>query len=333
MEPREQSLENRARDERVSDARIGRLLVSVLVVTALAACSSTTASGTQTPVISSAASAAPATTPAPTSAAAVATLTGCPAATSLSNLAVVARLSGGPDDAVSTPAGDVWVSEHDAGRLIHLSASGAVLQTVTDANGPEGLIALTGGQLLVAQQNPDRIDRFDPARGTFTPWLQLESAPAGQGVDSIHADGASVLVPDSSGGRLLVVALLPDLGAGAQRVIATGLGRPVDAVALGDGSYAVAVENVPGIDRVSANGAVTPLTHTTSVDDLVVLHGLVYATQLVAYDVIAVNPATGEQRVLVTGAPDPQGLTADPSGRLLLADEVRGVLAAVTSCG
>jgi streptogramin lyase len=258
-------------------------------------------------------------------------LSGCPAARPLSSLTPLATLAGGADDTVATPQGDIWVSEHDGGEVVELDPQGTVLRSFADPEGPEGIEPLPDGKLLVAQQAPDRIDLLDPATSRFSTWLQLEPAAAGTGIDGLGVDGTTLLVPDSAGGRLLRVPLDGD-AAGPPVVVATGLGRPVSAWPL-QGGYVVAVENTPGLVRLSAAGAHTPLVHEQSDDDVVERDGIVYATNLAADRLEAIDPATGAERVLVSASPDPQGLAIAPGGMLLLVDEERNVLAALPSCG
>jgi outer membrane protein assembly factor BamB len=247
----------------------------------------------------------------------------------LSSLPVLAHLSGGPDDAATVGDGSVWISEHDGGHLVHLDAAGTVVQTLVDPLGPEGIVVLPDGTLLVAQQVPNRIDHLDARRGIFAPWLPLGPAPSGAGIDGIGLAGTSVVVPDSHAGRLLTVALTANDGVGAVTVIATGLGRPVDAAAIGDGAYAVTVENQPGLVRVSA-GASGAVVHEASLDDVVVEGGVAYVTDLTGR-VLAVDLADGSSRVLVSAAPDAQGLTVFGTG-LLVVDETADVAAVVPSC-
>jgi len=244
---------------------------------------------------------------------------------------VLAHLGGGPDDAATASDGTVWISAHDAGRLVHLDSGGAVLQTIDDAMGPEGIVVLPDGALLVAQQVPNRIDRLDVAHGTFTPWLSLGPAPSGEGIDGIALDGTTVLVPDSHAGRLLSVAIRANGAAGTITVVATGLGRPVDAAALAHGAYAVTVENQPGLLRVTAASS-SALLRAASLDDVVVDSGVAYVTDLIGHQVLAVDIASGASRVLVSAAPDAQGLATFGTG-LVVVDETAGVAATVPRCG
>ncbi len=266
---------------------------------------------------------------------ALVSLNGCPAAAGMSTLPVLARVSGDPDDVVVTPSGALWLSDRDGGRLIELSAAGDVLRTIADANGPEGIVVLADGKLLVAQQVPNRLDLVDPATSAFSPWLQLGSTSSPtQGVDGLGARGATVLIPDSARGRLLTVLAGAGDVAGTPVVAATSLGRPVGAVDGGAGGVLVALENTPGLVRVSlATGRVTAVAQFASLDDVVVRNGIVYAADLADQSLVAVNPADGAFRSLVTNAPAPQGLALLPDARLLLVDSTTRALVTISSCG
>jgi DNA-binding beta-propeller fold protein YncE len=270
---------------------------------------------------------------APTSSPAVATLDTCPAPQALDAMHPLSRLGGGPDDAVATLQGDIWISLHDSGRIVELGSGGQMLRSIPDPEGPEGIEALAGGRLLVAQQDPDRVDLLDPQTGAFTTWLQLEPAAAGEGIDGLGIDGDALLVPDSAGGRLLLVPIAPDDAAGSPQALAAGLGRPVSAWPMGGGRYAVAVENAPGLIEVSGAGIRADLVHQTSLDDVVERDGILYATDLAGNRLEAIDPRSGVVRVLVSGAPDPQGLTITATGTLVLVDEDAGLVETVPSCG
>lgn len=237
------------------------------------------------------------------------------------------------DDVAVTPAGDIWLSDNTGGQLLELRRNGSVITTVSDPQAPEGIVVLPDGKLLVAQQTPDRIDLFDTATRTFTTWLQLQEPSGATGVDGIGINGSTVLVPDSARGQLLLVPLQAADAAGAPRVAATGLGRPVDAAAYGN-AYLVAVENEPGLYRVDSSGAhaITGV-RMPSLDDIVVRHGLVYVTDLADASLIAIDPTSGATRVLVSGVSSPQGLALLSDGSLLLVDSTTLTLAEVPSCG
>ena len=215
--------------------------------------------------------------------------------------------------------------------ILHLDAGLHTLRTVTDRSGPEGIIVLGDGTLLVAEQNANRVARFNPATGVFTTFFALTNRSANAGVDGLGIDTASgrLLVPDSPNGTLLAV----PLSGGSSTVLAHGLGRPVAAWAESDGSVLVALENAPGIVRVDTAGRVTSIGHLNDLDEVIDHNGLLYVADLRGGTFRAVDPRTGADRVLVTGSPQPQGLTLRPDGSFLLADSTQAVLATVPSCG
>ena len=317
----------------MSSARSGHAVkrLGALVVLSVLAAACSPAAGSPSPS-PSVATAPPTLTP---TASASASLNACPATAALSTLPVLARVSGDPDDVAVTPSGSLWISDRDGGRLLELSASGDVLLTIADPNGPEGIVVLADGKLIVAEQVPNRLDLVDPATRTTSPWLQLgpTSSPT-QGVDGIGARGTAVLVPDSARGRFLTVLVGAGDAAGIPTLVATGLGRPVGAADGGAGSALLVLENPPGLVRVTlATGSVAAVAQFASLDDVVVQHGIVYAANLADHSLVAVDPAGGASRTLVSNAPAPQGLAISPDGRLLLVDSTTRVLVTLSSCG
>lgn len=235
------------------------------------------------------------------------------------------------DDVALAPDGTVWVASETGNVILHADASLHTLRTVTDRSGPEGIIVLGDGTLLVAEQNANRVVRFNPSTGSFTTFFTLTNRTANAGVDGLGIDPANarLLVPDSPNGTLIGV----PLNGGSGTVLARGLGRPVAAWADQDGSVLVALENAPGIVRVDAAGHVTSIGHLDDLDEVIDHNGLLYVADLRGGTLRAVDPRTGADRVLVTATPQPQGLALRPDGSFLLADSTRAEIATVPSCG
>lgn len=330
-------------------ALIRGCLVAALGLGLLASCSSgssstsggvvntasTTSAGTATTTATAGPTAAPTVAPATPSASptvAPATLAGCPATVPLASLTPSTRFGTGvdADDLVATAAGHVWVSAVNARLLIELDSAFHTLRTVSAPGGPEGIVVLADGTMLVAEQVGNRVDRFDPATATFTPFLTLVNHTGTDGVDGIALDSTRrrVLVPDSPNGTLLSV----PLAGGAPTVLATGLGRPVAAWPEADGSVDVAMENAPGIVRIAPSGARTPIGHLSDLDEVLGLGGLLYVADLAGGTLRAVDPLTGQDRVLVDHSPQPQGLAFGPAGSLLLTDSTARTIAVVAPC-
>jgi sugar lactone lactonase YvrE len=275
-------------------------------------------------------SATPAATP--TATPTLATLAECPSQpVDFATLPVLHR-GGTPDDLWSDGAGGIWVSDTTAGTVYHLGAAGGVDHTFSGFSSPEGVVLLSDGSLLVAEQGRNRVVTVHPD-GSRTVFATLPPPPAGaEGVDGIGWDaaGGQALIPDSPHGTMLIAA-----ASGAAQQVASGLGRPVGAAIGPDGSLLVTAENAAprGLLRIGSGGTVTHVGNLRQLDDIVVLHGLVYVTDLAAGSVHAVDPTTGADRTIGSGIGQPQGLTALPDGRLAVADSKSGGIRVFSACG
>lgn len=250
------------------------------------------------------------------------------AGTPESQLAVVAHLGAGPDDLTVDDAGHVWVTALSAHLITELSRSGGVIRTVRDPGGPEGIVALPDGRFVVADQESNALGIFAPGDAAVSRLATLANHTSNAGVDGLYFDavGGRLLIPDSPNGTLLSYPV-----GGATTVLQRGLGRPVSATTDPAGNIYIGMENAPGVLVVEPNGARRSLGAFSQVDEVVYLNGLLYVADL-AGSVDAIDPASGRSVPLVTGAPTPQGLAATADGGLLLVDETRQVLAAVTPC-
>jgi sugar lactone lactonase YvrE len=247
-----------------------------------------------------------------------------------SALQVLVRPAGDPDDISVAADGSLWVSDTDENAVIHLSSTGAALGRIDDANSPEGSVVLPDGRLVVADQADNRITVVTQSSGAPVKVLDVLAGAVGHvGVDGIGYDAVDrrLLVPDSPTGRLYGVS--PDTGDAT--LLASGMGRIVDAALGPDGAIYVVAETTRGLLRVpAAGGTAVQIGTLTDLDDVVALDGLLYVTDL-GGSVWAVDPSTGRQRELVSNAEAPQGL-ASVNGRLLLVDETTRVVAWMVPC-
>ena len=275
------------------------------------------------------AAASSATASSPTATSAIDPLAACPSSQTFASLTTVAHQSAADDIAVASD-GSLWISDAQS-TLVHVSASGAVLQQIDDPRAPEGIAVLGNGTLLVAEQGPDRIVQLQPATQHETTLLQLTPRAGAEGVDGIGYDVTtnSVLVPDSPNGTLLEVSLTTR----TETRLAAGLGRPVGAAALPDGRIVVSAEDESGLLVVpKGGGTATPLGSVVQGDDVVVVRGVVYVTSLGSGRVLAVNPANGSTVTLVDHVSMPQGLAVLGATRLAVADSSSGSVAAFNGC-
>jgi hypothetical protein len=252
----------------------------------------------------------------------------CPAPRSFSSLPLFAHVSKA-DDVMIDSNGNVWVSTVGGHEVTELSPTGAVVQSFADQQNPEGMVQLSSSTIALANQKSDQVVVLNTTTGQSTLWVQL--TPNGLGVDGLGMEPGMLLLPDSAQGNLDTVPLPPF--SGPPVTVATGLGRPVAATPVGDGTLLVSVENSPGLDRVNpTTGTVTPAANFTSTDDVVYNNGIAYVTDNGGGTLSAVTLSSGTVSTLVTGVKAPQGLVMRADGTFLLADETSGDIRIATGC-
>lgn len=252
----------------------------------------------------------------------------CPAPRSFGSLPLFAHVKGA-DDVMVGSDGNVWVSSPARREVTELSTAGTVVHVFADRQNPEGMAQLSASTMALANQRSDQVVVFDMTTGVSTLWVQL--TPNGLGVDGIGMAPGMLLLPDAAQGNLDTVPLPPFSGAPA--TVATGLGRPVDATPVGDGTLLVSVENAPGLDRVDpVTGTVTPAAHFTSTDDVVVSNGIAYVADNGGGTMSAVTLSSGSVNTLVTGVKAAQGLAMRADGTFLVTDEKSGDIRVATGC-
>ena len=252
----------------------------------------------------------------------------CPAPRSFGSLPLFAHVKGA-DDVMVGSDGNVWVSSPARREVTELSTAGTVVHVFADRQNPEGMVQLSASTMALANQRSDQVVVFDMTTGASTLWVQL--TPNGLGVDGIGMAPGMLLLPDAAQGNLDTVPLPPF--SGAPVTVATGLGRPVDATPVGDGTLLVSVENAPGLDRVDpVTGTATPAAHFTSTDDVVVSNGIAYVADNGGGTMSAVTLSSGSVNTLVTGVKAAQGLAMRADGTFLVTDEKSGDIRVATGC-
>jgi len=252
----------------------------------------------------------------------------CPAPLSFRSLPLFAHVKKA-DDVMVDSNGNVWVSSVGGREVTELSPAGTVVHVFADPQNPEGMAQLSPSTMALANQRSDQVVVFDMTTGQSTLWVQL--TPNGLGVDGLGIEPGMLLLPDAAQGNLDTVPLPPF--SGGPVTVATGLGRPVDATPVGDGTLLVSVENAPGLDRVDpVTGTVTAAAHFTSTDDVVFRNGIAYVADNGGGTMSAVTLATGTVNTLVTGVKAAQGLAMRADGKFLVVDEKSGDIRVATGC-
>jgi hypothetical protein len=225
--------------------------------------------------------------------------------------------------------GNVWVSSPARREVTELSPAGTVVEVFADRQNPEGMVQLSESTMALANQRSDQVVIFDMTTGQSKLWVQL--TPNGLGVDGLGMEPGMLLLPDSAQGNLDTVPLPPF--SGGPQTVATGLGRPVDATPVGDGTLLVSVENAPGLDRVDpVTGTVSAAAHFTSTDDVVVSAGIAYVADNGGGTMSAVTLSSGTVNTLVTGVKAVQGLAMRADGTFLVTDEKSGDIRVAMGC-
>jgi hypothetical protein len=252
----------------------------------------------------------------------------CPAPRNFGSLPLFAHVKGA-DDVMVDSNGNVWVSSPARREVTELSPAGMVVHVFADRQNPEGMVQLSSSTMALANQRSDQVVVFDTTTGESTLWAQL--TPNGLGVDGIGMEPGMLLLPDSSQGNLDTVPLPPF--SGSPKTVATGLGRPVDAAPVGDGTLLVSVENPPGLDRVDPmTGTVSPAANFTSTDDVVVSNGIAYVADNGGGTMSAVTLSSGTVNTLVTGVKAAQGLAMRADGTFIVTDEKSGDIRVAMGC-
>ena len=252
----------------------------------------------------------------------------CPAPRSFSSLPLFAHVTKA-DDVMVDSSGNVWVSNVGGHDVTELSPAGTVVHVFADRQNPEGMVQLSSSTMALANQKSNQVVVFNTTTGASELWVQLTSK--GLGVDGLGMEPGMLLLPDAAQGNLDTVPLPPF--SGGPVTVATGLGRPVDATPVGDGTLLVSVENPPGLDRVNpTTGTVSPAADFASTDDVVFRNGIAYVADNGGGTMSAVTLSSGTVTTLVTGVKAAQGLAMRADGTFLVVDEKSGDIRIATGC-
>lgn len=249
------------------------------------------------------------------------TATFTPSAAQRSQIEVIAQGFGSPDDLVVTPSGDILFGDFGNNAVNIIRPGQAPVVLASGVNEPEGMVIARDGAIILAEQKTNRILEIDPQTGQKKMLRQLVNNTGQDGVDGLGIDPATgdILIPDSPNGRLLRMSR----DGTKLTTIANGFVRPTGAAVEPGGTIVVADEFGNAVYRLNANGTKTRLASMYQPDDVIVgPDGTIYANGL-GGDIVAINPATKEKRVIVSGLKLPHGLGMDSQGRLVIAEAGR----------
>jgi sugar lactone lactonase YvrE len=148
----------------------------------------------------------------------------------------------------------------------------------------------------------------------------LQPVPGQEGVDGIGRDPRTgeLLIPDSPRGTVL--GLSPD--GRRVRVIARGLGRPVDAASAARGNILVPDEHLETLAVVTPRGTIAYRGALSTPDDVAIDRAdRVWITTLGDGGLWTIAPGTTAPRRVLMGLANPQGLTLDRCGDPIVVEQ------------
>lgn len=304
----------------------------------------TSTSSTSTPVLPATSSASTsATTPASPSTS-TSTSSGAGATPKATRTAAPARFtrttlyrgSAHPDDLAFDASGRLLFSDYTNGTISRLNGNGTVTVLHHGLAGPEGLVLLGDGTLVVAEEKTNQIVAFAPGARTAQLLRTIPGNPTlvecHQGVDGIAWDPKtkSLVIPDAPTGTIY---RLSTDGHTLTRV-ASGFTHPVGATAGPDGTIYVADECGGDVWKIGAGGHRSKVSPAVMPDD-VALDGfgniIVTDVRHTRHSVTRTNLATGATTTLASaGLVEPQGLVVDSRGAIYVSDDIANVIIKLT---
>jgi len=234
---------------------------------------------------------------------------------------------GRPDDLAFDPQGHLLFSDFYNGTISRLNANGSVTVLVTGLAGPEGIVVLSDGTMIIAEQRTNRILALAPAAKSLTVLRALPgtpgTAPCKDGVDGIALDATTntLIVPDSPTGNVYRLSL----DGKKLTLITSGIVRPVGAVVDAQGTIYVADECGGAVVRITPDGRSTRIGGFGQPDDVAFDHHgnlLLIDLQPSIHALIRVRQSTGKHEVLASkGFIEPQGLVVDGNDNIYVSDD------------
>jgi sugar lactone lactonase YvrE len=233
-----------------------------------------------------------------------------------------------PDDLAFDRQGRLLFSDLSNGSVRRLNADGSTTIVASGLAGPEGMVVLADGTLVVAEQYTNRILTLAPGASTPTVLRALPGRDTNvnckHGVDGIGFDATTqtLIVPDSPTGAVYRLSIDGKM----LTQLSTGIARPVGAAADATGTIYVADECGAAVWRIPPGGSPVRIGGFGMPDDVALdpqgdllvidLDGKVHA-------LIRIDRASGQRETLAQqGLIEPQGLVVDAQGDIYVADEL-----------
>jgi len=234
---------------------------------------------------------------------------------------------GRPDDLAFDKQGHLLFSDFYHGTISRLNTDGSVTRIVTGLAGPEGLVVLSNGTIIIAEQHTNRILTLAPGGKSLTVLRTIPgtpgTAPCKDGIDGIALDATTntLIVPDSPTGNVYRLSL----DGKKLTLITSGIVRPVGAVVDAQGTIYVADECGGAVVRITPDGRSTRITSFGQPDDVALdHHGNLLLIDLLPsiHALIRIRQSTGKHEILASkGFIEPQGLVIDKNDNIYVSDD------------
>jgi len=239
---------------------------------------------------------------------------------------------GRPDDLAFDPQGHLLFSDSYNGTVNRLNANGSVTRIITGLAGPEGLVELSNGTIIIAEQRTNRILALSPGAKSLTVLRAIPGtpgiAPCKDGIDGIALDATTdtLIVPDSPTGNVYRLSL----DGKKLSLITSGIVRPVGAVVDAQGTIYVADECGGAVVRITPDGRSTRMTGFGKPDDVAFdQHGNLLLVDLLPsiHALIRIRQSTGKHELLSSkGLIEPQGLVVDGNDNIYVSDDYANII-------
>ncbi len=239
---------------------------------------------------------------------------------------------GRPDDLAFDRQGRLLFSDFYNGTVSRLNTNGSVTVLVRGVAGPEGIVVLADGTMIIAEQRTNRILALAPGAKSLTVLRTLPgtptTAPCKDGVDGIVLDSTTntLIVPDSPIGNVYRMSL----NGTKLTLLASGIVRPVGAAVDAQGTIYVADECGGAVVRITLDGKTTRIGGFGMPDDVAFDHHgnlLVIDLRSSIHALVRVRQATGKHEVLASkGFIEPQGLVVDGNDNIYVSDDFANVI-------
>lgn len=245
---------------------------------------------------------------------------------------VILSRVGRPDDLAFDPQGHLVFSDYYNGTVSRVNANGSVTVLISGVAGPEGIVFLSDGTMIIAEQRTNRILSLDPGARSLTVLRILPGTPDGppckDGVDGIAFDPLTktLIVPDSPTGNVYRMSL----DGRKLTLLASGIPRPVGAAVDSYGTVYIADECGGSLWSIAANGKTTRMGGFGKLDDVALdSHGNILVTDLLPsiHALIRIRRSTGRRETLASrGFIEPQGLAIDKSDDIFVSDDYANII-------